>query len=76
MNFERRRREDEDFNMEINLRVSKKPDDIISSLTSKKRAGGGAMVRKKSISYEDVSSRYSSNVGIAELKHNTEKINE
>lgn len=76
-NFERARREDEDFNMEINLRMSKRPEDLISSLTSKKRSvGGGPMVRKKSISNEDVISRYSSNVGFGELKHNSDKVTE
>jgi hypothetical protein len=38
-NFEKARLEDEALNMEINLRMSKKPEDLISSLASKKRSG-------------------------------------
>jgi hypothetical protein len=37
---------------------------------------GGPLVRKKSISNDDVSCRFSSNVGLTELKHNTSKVSE
>jgi hypothetical protein len=47
-------------------------------MASKNRSSytGGPMVRKKSISNDDITSRYSSNVGLTELKHNSHKVTE
>lgn len=36
----------------------------------------GAMVRRKSISNEDVNSRFSMSVGLSELKHNVKKVSD
>jgi hypothetical protein len=62
--------------MEINM-MQKKPE-VMTALGLKKRSSytGGPMVRKKSISNDDVISRYSSNVGVTELTHNSHKVTE
>ena len=76
-NFERARKEDEQDNMELNLIQRTKPE-VITALAAKKRSSytGGPMVRKKSISNDDVTSRYSSNVGVTELTHSSHKVTE
>jgi ATPase subunit of ABC transporter with duplicated ATPase domains len=75
-NFEKVRREDEQENMELNL-IQKKPE-VLGVLAAKKKSSytGGPMVRKKSISNDDVISRYSSNVGVTELTHSSHKVTE
>lgn len=75
-NFERARKEDELENMELNL-MQKKPE-LMTALAAKKRSSytGGPMVRKKSISNDDVISRFSSNVGVTELTHSSHKVTE
>ena len=51
---------------------------MITALAAKKRSSytGGPLVRKKSISNDDVTSRYSSNVGVTELTHSSHKVTE
>jgi ATPase subunit of ABC transporter with duplicated ATPase domains len=77
-NFERARKEDEQEYMELNL-IHKKPE-AMNALAAKKRpsqaGAGGPLVRKKSISNDDVISRYSSNVGVSELTHSSHKVTE
>jgi ATPase subunit of ABC transporter with duplicated ATPase domains len=54
------------------------PIKSITMLSMKNRSSytGGPLVRKKSISNDDVISRFSSNVGLTELKHNSHKVTE
>jgi ATPase subunit of ABC transporter with duplicated ATPase domains len=46
------------------------------SMKNRSSYTGGPLVRKKSISNDDVISRFSSNVGLTELKHNSHKVTE